>query len=381
MNVVKATGLARFTGEGYAEWSRSLQAVFYEKDLWDAVKDDPAMRPTEGPALAEHNKNKLKAFGIFRQSLEPVVLAHVEDCNSAYEMWATLRDMYDKPSWSRHLALRQRFHGLRMAEGTGVQAHLHELRVVVNELASIGDVISEDLQVMVLLTSLPPSYGPLIMSLETAHTPNSSALPGGVSAPTVTPSRSALRIAVTTPRTSASGSTGASARVGPGLAECAADTYVDFDSVRAPQPFPLSLAYVTAALFQEEQRRVRSGESVLAVGPRGSNAFGAAQGGDGHPRRNRKGDSTCHYCQQKGHWVKDCRKKKEDQARGRDSDRDGNNNRGQNSEDSPEACYGLVGPSRRGPAGQTSLWVVDSGASCHCTSDRGWFTEPSHQHR
>jgi hypothetical protein len=32
-NIVKVTGLARFTGEGYQEWARSLQAVFFEKEL------------------------------------------------------------------------------------------------------------------------------------------------------------------------------------------------------------------------------------------------------------------------------------------------------------------------------------------------------------
>jgi hypothetical protein len=168
-----------------------------------------------------------------------------------------------------------------MAEGTGVQEHLHELRTVVNELASIGDVVPENLQVMVLLTSLPPSYNQLLLSLETAHVPGSTALPGGVSAPSATPSRLALRIAsgVTTPSTTPAVSAttsmsttstgasvpGASARVGPGLAACNAAQYVDFDAPRAPQPFPLSLAYVTAALFQEEERRRRHTDSVAAI--------------------------------------------------------------------------------------------------------------------
>ena len=131
--------------------------------------------------LRSGQENKSRAFGLLQLSLDTGVLVLVRHCQTPHEIWAELRRLYDKPTWTRRLALRQRFHSLQMAEGTAVKDHIVALRGLVNELASIGDPISEDLLVIQLLSSLPPSYHQLLVALE--HVQGPGGLPGGVPAP------------------------------------------------------------------------------------------------------------------------------------------------------------------------------------------------------
>ena len=53
-----------------------------------------------------------------------------------------------------------------MKEGTSVEKHLKQMKVLTDRLAAIGAPISEEDQVVTLLGSLPPSYATLVTALE-----------------------------------------------------------------------------------------------------------------------------------------------------------------------------------------------------------------------
>ena len=254
--------------------------MLFEKELYESVRDDPTTRPSGGAELAAFNQKKTWTFGLLKLSLETNVLQLVKHCRSAYEIWAGLIRLYDKPTWTRRMTLLQKFHSLVMAEGTSVGEHIAAMRSIVNELAGLGMDLTEELQVIQLLNSLPQSYSQLLVALQNVQVPGHTGLPGGLSAPPVSP---AMRLPfgspaeATAPRVAAASSgSGVSASRALGVpVPPTASEWIDFDAARPPQPCPLSLAYVIEALFQEEERRVRSGESVLAVGPRGTNFSGA----------------------------------------------------------------------------------------------------------
>ena len=292
--IVRQTGLAKFEGEGYLEWAKSMKAVMLEKELWEVVCDRPSDRPAaDAPdsEKSEWSKKQGRAYGLLQLSLDTSMLVLVSHCTTAHGIWAELRRQLDKPSWTRRLRLRQSFHSLVMAEATSVRDHIVRLKSLVDELGGLGDVVSEDLVVIQLLNSLPPSYHGLLTALENIQPPT------------------ALNPTIASPSSSSSGAQAS----GRGAASVAS-TVEDFDAVRAPEAFPLSLSYVTSTLMQEEERRTR-----LGIGVEGIMQLRGYSPHDPHPRDQKKRDKTrdeCHYCGKTGHWARECWLREKDKASG-----------------------------------------------------------------
>ncbi|NBX98327.1 DUF4219 domain-containing protein, partial [bacterium] len=84
--IVKQTGLAKFGGDNYTEWAKSMRAVMLEKELWEAVRDRPEDRPKTDDneaTKAEWAKKKNRAYAILHLSLDEAVLVLVDHCKTA----------------------------------------------------------------------------------------------------------------------------------------------------------------------------------------------------------------------------------------------------------------------------------------------------------
>lgn len=339
--IVKQTGLAKFGGEGYLEWQQSMKAVLLEKELWEVVCDRYADRPgddAEDSVKLDWTKKQGRAYGLLQLSLGTNMMVLVSHCKSAHDIWAELRRQLNKPSWTRRLRLRQSFHSLVMAEGTSVQVHIVRLKSLVDELAGMGDVVTEDLVVIQLLNSLPPSYHGLITALENIQVPT---VPNA-----------------TSPATSSTSHGYAS--TGVGMDTTTVGDLDDFDAVTPPAPFPLKLGYVTSTLLEEEERRTRLGAGVDGVkqlkgGP------SAPKPPKEHKKRDKSQDE-CHFCGLKGHWERECRKKQQVKGKWK-----------QPGHNKP----GLVCQVNATGSGNSTpdQWLVDSGATRHVVNSTKWFTE------
>jgi len=184
-----------------------------------AVRDRPEDRPgndADAKTKTEWATKLDRAYAIMHLSLEPSALAFVSECKTAHGIWAELRRQFDKPSWTRRLALRREFHQLYMLEATSARDHIVRLKGIVSELASIGDKIPEELVVIQLLNSLPPSYNTLLTASENIQAPQGV----NATAPTANPTPWWKTLMRHVP----------------------------------PKPSLFGLPYVTATLIQEEER-------------------------------------------------------------------------------------------------------------------------------
>ncbi|ESR45251.1 hypothetical protein CICLE_v10003098mg [Citrus x clementina] len=81
------------------------------------------------------------------------------------ELWEKLEKLYRTKSISNRLYLKERFHTLRMTEGTKIFDHLSVLNGIVLELEAIGVKIEDGDKALRLLWSLPTSYKHLLPTL------------------------------------------------------------------------------------------------------------------------------------------------------------------------------------------------------------------------
>ena len=99
-------------------------------------------------------------------SVDPSLLYLIGDPEDPVAVWKKLSDQFQKKMLANKLVLRRRLHSLRLKEGDLVQEHVKAMTEIFNELAVIGEEISEEDRVVYLLASLPKSFNALVTALE-----------------------------------------------------------------------------------------------------------------------------------------------------------------------------------------------------------------------
>ena len=91
----------------------------------------------------------------------------VSKAKNSVEAWASLEAMYEVKKTANFLHLLQRFFTIKMYEGDSITTHINKLWELTEQLASVGEEISDLYFIMTLLGSLPKSYQTLIVTLGT----------------------------------------------------------------------------------------------------------------------------------------------------------------------------------------------------------------------
>ena len=82
-------------------------------------------------------------------------------------MWIALQKYHEKSTLSNKVNLLKKICGLRLIENGNMETHLAQMEDLIDQLSSLRETLAEHLIVAFFLSSLPDSYGTLIMALET----------------------------------------------------------------------------------------------------------------------------------------------------------------------------------------------------------------------
>ena len=99
-------------------------------------------------------------------SLDLALLYLLEDPTDSVAVRKNLLDQFQKKTLASHLAFRCRLHSAHLNEGQSVQEHIKLLMETFNELAVVGDNVSNKDHVIYLLASLPDTFNMLVTALE-----------------------------------------------------------------------------------------------------------------------------------------------------------------------------------------------------------------------
>lgn len=92
-NVIEHLMTMRLTcldGTNYNSWKLKIKAQLMRDGLWDLVDKDPPNPITSSWVAADR-----KAYGTLLSALYDDQLTNVTACNTAREVWITLKDMYE----------------------------------------------------------------------------------------------------------------------------------------------------------------------------------------------------------------------------------------------------------------------------------------------
>ena len=310
------------TGQSnYNAWRFRIIPILKEKDLLAAI-EDPNVSNTKDD----------QAFTIITLNIKDSQIPYIQDMTTTKDAWAALKEVHQGIGMNGRMVLMQRLWSLKMVEGDDMAQHLNHFRELANQLRSLsvdGKGMDDSELVTILTLSLPESYEPLVMALQSRSD-------------TVTFDTMAGRLLQESGRRQIS----------------MLNQSVPGSSTSPPTAFTAQRVSMATRGGRGRQGRGRGGYRW-----KGREVFGPTAGtelrGNSRVIGVQSPQSTkCHYCGKTGHWKKDCYKKRLDEAAASMS------SRGKEFTFLAEDC---TFPSGMG-------WIIDSGASQHISNDRARFT-------
>ena len=80
---------------------------------------------------------------------------------NAEALWEKLRSLYERKITQNKAFIARKLVNLKLKEGKSIAEHLSEFQNLVNQMVTMKLVIDDELQVLLLLSSLPDSRGRL----------------------------------------------------------------------------------------------------------------------------------------------------------------------------------------------------------------------------
>ena len=147
----------------YQAWKFRIMRILTEKGLHTAI--EKALDKSDTKDVARDNA----AFTILTLNVKDSQITHIQGCGAAKEARYALKVVHQGIGANGRMVLRQRLWGLRMVEGDNMAAHLNKFRELANQIESLsskGKGMEDNELVTLLSLSLPESYEPIIMALE-----------------------------------------------------------------------------------------------------------------------------------------------------------------------------------------------------------------------
>ncbi|KAA8524670.1 hypothetical protein F0562_011093 [Nyssa sinensis] len=140
-----------------------MEDILYCKDLYEPIEGDTA-KPKD---MDDEKWKRLhrKTIGHIRQWLDDSVFSHVSNETDAQVLWKKLEARYEQKMATNKAFLIRKLINMKFKEGGSIADHLNEFQSVVNQLATMKMVIEDELQALLLLSSLPNSWETLVVTM------------------------------------------------------------------------------------------------------------------------------------------------------------------------------------------------------------------------
>ena len=159
--------IEKLDGSNWITWKFQLRHLLMAKGLWKFVDGSAVL--AEDPTREEREKfqaEQQKAFSTIVMSVSPSLLYLITSCELPKNAWDILKRHFERDTLANKLFLKKQYFRKEMCEGTQINVHLREMKVLADKLASIGAPVSEEDKVVTLLGSLPASFATVVTALE-----------------------------------------------------------------------------------------------------------------------------------------------------------------------------------------------------------------------
>lgn len=156
--MTKTFDIEKLSGaDNYHDWCFAVQNVIEHKGLLKCIKD-----PVE-----EKNAEKLsQCKTLLALSVEKRIFVHIRQCQSALEIWQTLKKLFEDDGMTRSTTLLQTLIGTKLEDCESMHLYVDKIIDLSSKLDSIGFEVNDKWKKAILLAGLSDYYKPFIMGLD-----------------------------------------------------------------------------------------------------------------------------------------------------------------------------------------------------------------------
>jgi hypothetical protein len=128
----------------FGAWKERMIFLLQENELWDIVENTAThsvVVPTDATLLAAYTKKSIKAKRIILDSIKDHLIPHLTRKSNAYEMWESLKKLYQSTNGNQKMVLREKLKNINMTKAENVVTYLTILTQVRDDLGSAGEAI------------------------------------------------------------------------------------------------------------------------------------------------------------------------------------------------------------------------------------------------
>ena len=157
----KASGIEKFDGTDFGFWRMQIKDYLYGKKLHlPLLGEKPETMKAEEWALLDR-----QILGVIRLTLSRSVAHNVVKEKTTVDLMKALSGMYEKLSANNKVHLMKKLFNLKMVENASIAQHLNEFNTITNPLLSIEIDFDDEIRALIVLASLPNSWGAIRMAV------------------------------------------------------------------------------------------------------------------------------------------------------------------------------------------------------------------------
>ena len=161
--------MIKLSTSNYLIWKPMMEDVLYCKDLHNPIEGD-SVKPSD-MLDRDWEKSNRKTIRCIRQCIDVSVFHHMSQEINAEALWEKLKSLYERKTTQNKASIARKLVNLKLKEGKSIADHLSEFQDLVNQMVTMKLVVDDELQALLLLSSLPDSLETLVVSFSNS-TPN-----------------------------------------------------------------------------------------------------------------------------------------------------------------------------------------------------------------
>ncbi|KAL4367130.1 hypothetical protein GQ457_05G027260 [Hibiscus cannabinus] len=167
---ISQPAISVFQGNNYDVWSTKMETLFISQDLWELVEKGYSEEGVAVEALRDYKKKDAKALFFIQQAVDDAIFSsRISAATKAKEAWDAVKNGYQGTTrvlTVKLQTLRRQFESFGIKEGESIHDCSNNLMVIVNQMRTYGEQITDQKVVEKLLRSLTRKYESTVSAIE-----------------------------------------------------------------------------------------------------------------------------------------------------------------------------------------------------------------------